>query len=182
MGKIVNSTYATLDGLVGDPVAWSLDYFDADAGAYALKQLQAADALLMGRRTYEGFAAAWPQRGGDEFSDRMNALPKYVASTTLTDPAWAGTTVLDGDLVESVRALKDRTEGDVLMYGYGPVARTLVDHGLLDELRLWVHPLLHGRGERSELLFQPGSSARFALLDTTALATGVVVLTYGPAV
>ena len=86
MRRIVNSTYVTLDGVTSDPQEWSIDYFDADAAAYGLAKLRASDALLMGRLTYEGFASAWPERSGDEFSDRMNAMAKHVASTTLTAP------------------------------------------------------------------------------------------------
>ena len=174
MRRIVNSTYVTLDGITSDPQEWSLDYFDAGAAEYALDKLRASDALLMGRLTYEGFASAWPERSGDEFSDRMNAMAKYVASTTLTAPSWNNTRVLEGDLVEAVRALKQEDGGDVLMYGYGPVAQQLVVHGLIDELRLWVHPVLRGGGTSS--LVAPGVTGRFGEVVPRAFDSGVVVL------
>jgi dihydrofolate reductase len=174
MRRIVNSTYVTLDGVTSDPQEWSIDYFDADAAAYALDKLRASDALLMGRLTYEGFASAWPGRSGDEFSDRMNAMAKHVASTTLTAPSWDNTTVIEGDLVEGVRALKEQDGGDVLMYGYGPVAQQLVGHGLLDELHLWVHPVLHGGGTSS--IFARGVTGRFGRVTTRTFASGVTVL------
>lgn len=173
MRKIVNSTYVTLDGVVSDPHLWSLDYFDEAAGAFALDQLRASDALLMGRGTYEGFAEAWPARSGDEFSDTMNKMAKYVASSTLTSPEWNNTTVLTGDLPGAVRELKQAPGADILMYGYGPVARTLVAHGLLDELRLWIHPVLRGAGEQ---LFGEGVTGVFGKVETRAFASGTVVL------
>jgi dihydrofolate reductase len=173
MRRIVNSTYVTLDGVLSDPEQWSLDYFDAEAGAFALDQLRRSDALLMGRETYESFAGAWSQRGGDEFSDTMNKITKYVASTTLASPEWNNTTVLEGDLVEAVREVKAQDGEDILMYGYGPVARELVTHGLLDELRLWIHPVLRGTGEQ---LFSAGTSGVFGKVDTRTFDSGTVVL------
>ncbi len=174
MRRIVNSTYVTLDGVTSDPQEWSLDYFDATAAEYALDKLRASDALLMGRLTYEGFASAWPERSGDEFSERMNAMVKHVASTTLTEPSWNNTHVLRGDLAEAVRALKEQDGGDVLMYGYGPVAQQLVGHGLLDELHLWVHPVLRGAG--SSTVFAPGVTGRYGKVATRTFDSGVVVL------
>ncbi|MEV8372630.1 dihydrofolate reductase family protein [Kribbella sp. NPDC056861] len=173
MRKIVNSTYVTLDGVIADPQLWSLEYFDADAGEFALEQLRRSDALLMGRKTYEGFATAWPGRSGDEFSDTMNKVAKHVASTTLTTPEWNNSSVLDGDLVTAVRELKSQPGKDILMYGYGPVARTLVQHGLLDELRLWIHPVIRGEGEQ---LFAAGVSGAFGGVETRTFASGSVVL------
>ncbi|WP_326959431.1 MULTISPECIES: dihydrofolate reductase family protein [unclassified Amycolatopsis] len=173
MRKIVNSTYVTLDGVVSEPHLWSLDYFDEAAGAFALDQLRASDALLMGRATYHSFAGAWPARSGDEFSDTMNKMAKYVASTTLTSPEWNNTTVLTGDLPDAVRELKQAPGADILVYGYGPVARTLVTHGLLDELRLWIHPVLRGAGEQ---LFGEGVTGRFGKVETRTFASGTVVL------
>jgi dihydrofolate reductase len=174
MRRIINSTYVTLDGVISDPQEWSLDYFDPTAGAYALDKLRASDALLMGRLTYEGFAAAWPERSGDEFSDRMNKMTKHVASTTLTAPSWNNTHLLEGDLIEAVRALKEQDGEDILMYGYGPVAQQLVGHGLLDELHLWIHPLLHGAGTSS--IFARGVTGRYSKVVTRPFDSGVVVL------
>lgn len=181
MGKIVTSTYVTLDGVMEDPQNWSFDYFDEAAGAFALDALRKADALLMGRRTYDGFAEAWPERSGDEFSDKINTMPKYVASTTLSDPAWANTTVLGNDVAADVTALKARYDGDILMYGHGPVARLLLEHGLLDEMHVWIHPVLWGTAAPEDLLFRPSAEARLALSGTTVFDSGVVVLSYVPA-
>ncbi|GAA0313354.1 dihydrofolate reductase family protein [Kineococcus aurantiacus] len=174
MRNIVNSTYVTLDGIVSQPEQWSLDYFDQGAGAYALDKLRAADALLMGRVTYTGFAEAWSARSGDEFSDTMNRIPKHVASRTLVNPTWNNTEVLDGELVDAVRGLKDGDGGDILMYGYGPVAQQLVAHGLLDHLSLWIHPVLLGTAGSS--VFAPGVAGRFGTVTTRRFDSGVVVL------
>ena len=176
MGKIVNSTFVSLDGVINHMEKWHFDFVDAESDAFALEQLQASDAMLMGRHTYQIYAGAWPGRDGD-YADRINAMPKYVASTTLTAPAWANTTVLGGDLVKEVAKLNDH---NVLMHGYGPVAKTLVRHGLLDELYLWVHPMLAGIGGPEDLLLAEGLNTRLALLDVKTLASGVVILAYRP--
>jgi len=175
MGKIVNSTFVSLDGVINHMDRWHFDFVDAESDALTLRQLRAADAMLMGRRTYEIYATAWPGRNG-EYADLINAMPKYVASTTLTDPAWAGTTVLDGDLVEAVTTVKKGQ--DILMHGYGPVAKTLVRHGLIDELYLWVHPMLAGIGTTDDMLISAGLNTRLTLLDATKLGSGVVILSY----
>lgn len=174
--RIVNSTFITLDGVTERLPEWHFPFHDASADALALEQLRRADAMLMGRRTYEVYADAWPDRAG-EYADRLNALPKHVASTTLRDPQWSGASVIAGDLVDAVRELRARPGGDVLMHGFGPVARTLVRHGLLDELHLWVHPVLAGRAEPDELIFREGVGATFRHAGTTVLDSGVVVLT-----
>jgi dihydrofolate reductase len=175
MGKIVNSTFVSLDGVINHMDRWHFDYVDAESDAFTLRQLEDADAMLMGRRTYEIYAQAWPGRNG-EYADRINALPKYVASTTLTDPAWANTTVLNGQLVQAVKDLGDR---NILMHGYGPVAKTLVQHGLLDELYLWVHPMLAGIGAPpDDMLISDGLNTRLTLLEAQKLRSGVVILSY----
>ena len=175
MGKIVNSTFVSLDGVINHMDRWHFDYVDAESDAFTLRQLEDADAMLMGRRTYEIYAQAWPGRNG-EYADRINALPKYVASTTLTDPDWANTTVLSGQLVQAVKDLEDR---NILMHGYGPVAKTLVQHGLLDELYLWVHPMLAGIGTPpDDMLISDGLNTRLTLLEAQKLRSGVVILSY----
>ncbi|MBJ8346425.1 dihydrofolate reductase family protein [Antrihabitans sp. YC2-6] len=181
MGKIIESTYVTLDGVQDEPQQWSFDYFDDKAGAFALERLLGAEALLMGRRTYDGFAEAWTQRSGDEFSDKFNSMKKYVASSTLIDPTWNNTTVLGADVAGEVAKLKTELDGDILMYGHGPVARLLLEHNLLDELHLWIHPLFWGKGAPADLLFQPAAETRLALSGTTVLDSGVVILSYVPA-
>jgi len=120
----------------------------------------------------------WSARSGDPFSDRMNALPKYVVSTTLTDPTWNNTRVVDGDPVKAVRDLKEQPGMDILQYGFGRLSHALMAAGLLDELRLWVHPFFVGTGSADELLYRAGSTGRFDLVDTTTLDSGVVILSY----
>jgi dihydrofolate reductase len=177
MGKIANSTFISLDGVINHMEAWHFDFVDDEAEAFAYQQLRNSDALLMGRHTYEIYASAWPGREGD-YADRINTMPKYVASTTLQSPEWANTTVLDGDLGEAVAKVKQDTEGDILMHGYGPVAKTLVRHGLLDELFLWVHPMLAGVGTLSDMLISDGLNKRLTLLDARTFTSGVVLLSY----
>jgi dihydrofolate reductase len=177
MGKIVSSTFVSLDGVINHMEAWHFDFIDDESDALALQQLRDSDALLMGRHTYETYASAWPGRDGD-YADRINGMPKYVASTTLQSPEWANTTVLGDDLPEAVAKLKQDTERDILMHGYGPVAKTLIRHGLLDELCLWVHPTLAGVGTLSDMLISDGLNKRLALLGARALNSGVVLLSY----
>jgi dihydrofolate reductase len=181
MGKIVNSTFVSLDGVQGASTMerWHFDFVDDELDAVALEQLRGSDALLMGRNTYDVYASSWPDRGGD-IADRINAMPKYVASTTLGAPEWANTTVLSGDLAEAVTKLKDSTERSILMNGYGPVAKTLVRHGLLDELVLWVHPMLAGVGTPGDMLISDGLNQRLTLLGVKTLGSGIVLLSYRP--
>src|SRR5690606_4078059 len=152
MGRIVNSTFVSLDGVVNHMDRWHFDFIDAESDAIALDQLRDSDALLVGRRTYEVYAGAWPGRGG-EYADTINKVTKYVVSSTMREAEWANTTVVSGDLVDVAMRLKDAHERDILMHGYGPVAKALVREGLLDELCLWVHPALAGVGTAEDMLF-----------------------------
>lgn len=129
MGKLVGSTFITLDGVISSPEKWSAPYWNEEHNAYASTLLSAADALLLGRRTYEGFAQAWPERSGDPYTDKINSMPKYVASTTLTDPTW-NATVIEGDVAEAVARIKKDTTGNILKFGTGPLDRLLLEHGL----------------------------------------------------
>src|SRR4051812_47541505 len=148
MRKIINSTYISLDGVVEQPHLWPTVERPSDARGEQLQTdlLLGCDAVLMGRRTYESFAPAWQARSGDPFSDRINSMPKHVVSTTLENPDWANTTVISGNVAERIRALKAEPGRDIVQYGFGAVSTLLMEHGLLDELRLWVHPLLVGTG------------------------------------
>jgi dihydrofolate reductase len=177
MGKIINSTFVSLDGVINHMDRWHFDFIDAESDAVALQQLRGCNALLMGRNTYEIYAGAWPDRDG-EIADRINAMTKYVASSTLETTEWANTTVLDGDLVAAVTKLKQPPDENILMHGYGPVAKTLLGHGLLDELHLWVHPQLAGVGGPGDLLLGEGLNTRLTLLDVRRLTSGVVILSY----
>jgi dihydrofolate reductase len=180
MSKIINSTYITLDGVVEGPHLWpALDRpGDERGGQIQTDLLLSCDAVLMGRRTYDGFAPVWPTRSGDPYSDRINAMPKYVVSTTLKDPGWNNTRVIDGDVATRIRQLKEESVQDIVQYGYGPVSRLMLEHGLLDELRLWVHPLILGRGSLGDLLFGQAPAVGFHLTDATPLNSGIVILSY----
>jgi dihydrofolate reductase len=177
MRRIVNSTFVSLDGVINHMDRWHSDFVDAELQALALDQLRKADAMLMGRNTYEGYAAVWPKTDG-EYAQGINSITKYVASTTVTAPLWANTKVLSGDLVDEVRQLKDAPGKDILMHGYGPVAKLLMQHGLLDQLFLWVHPVLAGVGTANDLLLGEGVNVRLTLSDVQRLASGVVTLSY----
>jgi dihydrofolate reductase len=176
MRPVINSTFVSLDGVINHMEAWHFDYVE-QAPTLALEQLNASDAMLMGRKTYDIYAAAWPTRH-DEYSDRINAIAKYVVSGTLQAPEWNNTTVLAGDLVDEVRALKATDGRAILMHGFGPVAKTLLREGLLDELHLWYHPVLAGVGEGEDLLFEPGLNVHLDYAGARELETGVVVLSY----
>ena len=180
MRKIVNSTYITLDGVVEGPHLWPSTGRPGDqrAGEIQTGLLLSCDAVLMGRRTYDGFAPVWPTRSGDPYSDRINAMPKYVVSTTLEQPAWNNTHVIAGDPVGEITRLKQAEGKDIVQYGFGAVTRLLLDHDLLDELRLWVHPLILGTGDPSDLLFGAAPAIGFRLTDATTLSDGIVILSY----
>jgi dihydrofolate reductase len=175
MPTIVNSTYITLDGVVQDPQDWpALEGEDPRGYGIQRDLLLSADALIMGRRTYDGFAPVWAGRSGDEYSDHINAMPKYVASTTLRDPAWTNTTVIEGDPVEAIGAMS----GTVLQYGIGPLTFALMEAGMLDELRLWIHPFILGKGGPEALLYRDSITTRFAVAGVTTLDHGIVIVNY----
>src|SRR5215216_1400780 len=180
MRKVVVSTYVTLDGVFEDP-AWSAPYWSDRAQQIAHEQLFASDALLLGRRTYETFAASWPtqewiEREGD-FAERMNGLPKFVASTSLEEPLeWQNSRLLKGDIAEEIRKLKEQPGQDILMYSSAKLMHTLMEHGLIDDFRIWVHPLVLGSGGR---LFEEGvDKTELKLVDTKTLPSGVTILAY----
>jgi dihydrofolate reductase len=186
MRRIIVSTYVTLDGVVEAPHTWNFhagrDLVEAN---YVRDELFEADALLMGRKTYESFAPAWSSRtaadeepGTEGFIDRINSLPKYVASTTLKEPLQWNSTLISGDVVEEVARLKAQPGKNILMYGCGPVANLLMQHELVDELRLSVHPIVLGSGacfftDASE--FPP-----LKLIEAKVFTSGIVVLNYKP--
>ena len=180
MRKIINSTYITLDGVVEAPQLWpSLGRpSDERSGQIQGDLLLSCDAMLMGRHTYDGFAPVWPTRSGDPVSDQINAMPKFVVSTTLEDPEWNNTTVIDRNVVAEIGRLKQAPGKSIVQFGYGAVSRLLLEHGLLDELRLWVHPLILGQGDARDLLFGAGTPVGLALSDTTTLNNGIVILDY----
>jgi dihydrofolate reductase len=179
MRKIINSTYVSLDGVIERPQEWpSLATRGSGGDDVQAELVRSCDAMLMGRRTYEGFAPFWPTRSGDPISDQINSMPKYVVSTTLTDPEWTNTTVISGDPIGEIRRLKEADGKDIVQYGFGQLSYALLENGLLDELRLWVHPLFVGDAAAEDLLFRPSSAALFELVGAQTLDNGIAILSY----
>ena len=180
MRRIINSTYISLDGVIQDPQDWPDSGIESDGigGKVQTDLLFACDAVLMGRHTYAGMAAAWMARSGDPYSDRINSMAKYVVSSTLRDPEWGNTSVISGNPVAQIGRLKEQPGQDIVQHGFGQLSYALLEAGLLDELRLWVHPLFVGRATPADLLFRPTASAGFELTGTLALNTGIVILSY----
>jgi dihydrofolate reductase len=176
--KIISFTHATLDGYIDDPQDWSFPYFNEELQGYGLKMTLAADALLLGRITYEGMAQAWPTRGGNPFADHVNSITKYVvASRPVDTAAWDPTVVVAGpDLLDEVSRLKQAEGGDILTWGTGRMTDALAAAGLLDEYRVCTSPVIKGGGEP---LFRPASAGTVELLDTKVFASGAVVHAYG---
>ncbi|WP_020575922.1 dihydrofolate reductase family protein [Actinopolymorpha alba] len=177
MRPISCHTFVSLDGVINHMERWHFAYSDAESQTLALEQLQSSGALLMGRQTYEVYASAWPNREG-EYPDLINRLPKYVVSSTLTDATWNNTTVISEDPVSAIRALKEEDGPQILMHGYGPLAKNLLAEGVLDELHLWLHPVLAGVGSGDDLLLHEGLNQVLQLEGTRTLGSGVVILTY----
>jgi dihydrofolate reductase len=208
MGKIVISEFISLDGVVEDPAGiegfqhggWTLEIDrgedgeerrglgQADPGQalrrvpiavaeYLFREALGTEALLLGRVTYEVFAANWPSRDG-EFADTFNSLPKYVVASTLEDPEWNNSTVLAGDVVEEVSGLRRELDGEIVVYGSIRLARTLIEHDLVDELRLMVYPVVLGTGER--LFGELSDKKPLRLVDIKTLGNGVALHTYEP--
>ena len=178
MARKINAwLYVTLDSVIEAPEKWVIaddDMFAAMEADYAK-----SDALLLGRRTYETFAASWPERGSEvPNADWMNNTRKYVASTTLESPAWNNSTVIEGDVAEAVARLKQEDGKDIMVNGSGALVRTLMRNHLLDELRLFVHPVVVGSGRR--LFDDQSDPVEFALVDSHAYDNGVISLTYKP--
>ena len=176
MGKIINSTFVSIDGVINHMEVWHFGYIDDELQQIALEHMQASEALLIGRNTYDAYASSWPNRDG-VLAERINSMPKYVVSTTLDKADWNNTTVIKGDLVTEVAKLKQQG-GDILMHGFGPVAHTLITHGLLDVLHLWVHPHFAGVGGPGDMLLRAGTNTRLELIDARTLGSGVVILSY----
>ena len=176
--RIVWSEYISLDGVVDEPGEWSIPYFSDDLAEYKSDELLASDALLLGRITYEGFAAAWPTMEDVEgdFAVRMNTLPKYVASTRLKSADWNNSTIIRENVPDEVAKLKRQSGRDILIEGSGALAQTLLAHDLIDEVRMLVHPITVGTGKR---LFEGANdSVALALVATQSFDSGVVALTY----
>ncbi|MGH2610511.1 MAG: dihydrofolate reductase family protein [Tepidiformaceae bacterium] len=174
MRKLVESTFVTLDGVISSPQEWGPPYWNDEHAGYARELLFAADALLLGRATYESFAQAWPSRTGDEFAERINGMRKYVASRTLQEADW-NATVIRGDAATEVAKLKEQPGQDILKFGTGEFDRTLLEHNLVDEYHFWLFPAFAGSGTH---LFEGFDLTHLKLLRTTTFSTGIVVMTY----
>jgi dihydrofolate reductase len=186
MGRIVVTEFISLDGVVEDPGGaedfrhggWSFE-FDrgAEGDKFKLDETLEADALLLGRVTYEGFAAAWPERDG-EFADKFNSMPKYVVSSTLSNPEWSNSTVLDGDVAGSVANLKQELDGDIVVHGSVQLVQALIEEDLVDELRLMVFPVVLGSGKR--LFGETSDKKRLRLTSSQTVGDGVSILVFQP--
>jgi dihydrofolate reductase len=192
MGKLVVTEFITLDGVVEDPGGGEADRFDRGGWAFQFERGQEGDkfkldetleaeALLLGRVTYEGFAAAWPSMTDEVgFADKMNTMPKYVVSSTLEELTWSNSTRLDGDVAAEVAKLKEQVSGELLVAGSATLVQMLIEHDLVDELRLMVFPVVLGGGKR--LFGEAASPKAFRLLESRPVGdAGVVILRYEPA-
>ena len=184
MGKIIISENVSLDGVVQDPAGvegfarggWvGLIKDSPRLGKLALNEALGAEALLLGRRSYEWFAARWPSRSG-ELADRLNSMPKYVVSSTLEDPKWTNVTVLNGNVVDEVSKLKQEIDGDIVAYASRQLVHTLMEHDLVDELRLMVYPFVLGAGER--LFGETSDKKSIRPLHARTVGESLVFLTY----
>ena len=187
MGRIVITEFVSLDGVMEDPGGaegfeyggWSFEFERGEEGdRFKLEETRSSDALLLGRVTYEGFAAAWPSREG-EFADKFNSMPKYVVSSTLEEPTWTNTRVVRGDLGEEVNRLKSECERDVVVHGSRTLAQELLERDLVDEVRLMVFPVVLGRGKR--LFGETTAKKALRLVDSRVVGDGVAILVYQPA-
>jgi dihydrofolate reductase len=186
VGRIVVTEFVSLDGVMEAPGGgedfkhggWSFEISRGDEGdQFKLDETMSSEALLLGRRTYEGFAKAWPSREG-EFADKFNTMPKYVVSSTLENPEWNNSTVLKGDVAKEVAKLKREQDGDIVVHGSARLVQTLLEHDLVDELRLMVFPVALGSGKR--LFGETSDKKPLRLVDSKIVGDGVVILTYQP--
>lgn len=185
MRKLIVSEYVTVDGVMEDPGGgdglpyggWSVPYWNKEAEEYKKKELFNSDTLLLGRLTYEGFAAAWPSMTDHTgFADKMNTMPKYVISTTLSEATWKNTTIIDSDILEKITQLKQQNGKDILVFGSGQLISLLQENKLIDEYRLMIHPVFVGNGKR--LFDQPLSKSEVDLNEVDTFETGITVLAY----
>jgi len=186
VGRIVITEFVSLDGVIEAPGGgenfkhggWSFAIERGDEGdKFKLDETLSSEALLLGRVTYEGFAAAWPSMEG-EFADKFNTMPKYVVSSTLEHPEWNNSTVLKGDVAEEVAKLRQKLDGDIVVHGSARLVQTLLEHGLVDELRLMVYPVLLGSGKR--LFGETSDKKPLRLVDSKVVGDGVAILIYKP--
>jgi dihydrofolate reductase len=179
MRKIVAGLFMTLDGVVESPEKWQFAYFNDEVGQAVGSAMAEADTMLLGRRTYQEFAAYWPHQTSDApFADYMNNTPKLVVSTTLDAVEWQNSTLINGNVVEEIAKLKQQPGKNISITGSATLVRSLLRVGLLDELSLLVHPIVVGAGQR---LFEGGDQLPLTLVRSQTFSTGVVALAYQPA-
>jgi dihydrofolate reductase len=180
MRKIVAGLFISLDGVVEAPETWHFPYFNDEMGEAVASQAAASDTMLLGRRTYEEFASYWPNQSSEEpFADVMNNTPKLVASTTLDKVEWQNSTLIQGDVAEALTRIKQGAGRDISITGSPTLVRSLLRDGVLDELRLLVHPIVVGHGKR--LFSDTDAPIPLQLVDAKTFSTGVMALTYAPA-
>ncbi len=177
MGKLTATSFITLDNVVEDPHLWSGEFQSDDTGVLNNDVLQEADAMLLGRVTYEGFAAAWPSRSGDPYTDKFNAMPKFVVSSTLERADWNNSTIVSDDFIERIRALRE--EQNLLVWGSPTLVKTLMDHDLVDEYVLLVSPIVRAEGIR--LFRDEGEQHGLRITEATMLSGGMLALRMVPA-
>jgi dihydrofolate reductase len=177
MGKLTVTAFTTLDNVAEDPHLWSGDFFSDETGRLNDEVLQESDSMLLGRVTYDGFAAAWPSRAGDPFADKFNAMPKHVVSKTLERADWQNTSIIADDVVAGIRALRERE--NVLVWGSPTLVKTLMDEGLVDEYVLLVSPIVRGHGKK--LLPEDGTKRALRITEPRLLQGGMLVLRMTPA-
>jgi dihydrofolate reductase len=178
MGKIVSNFFISLDGVVEAPDQWHFDWFDDEMGGIIGEGFAATSAMLMGRRLYDEWSEYWPEHADDDFGKIMNGLPKYVVSSSLSEATWQNTTLVPGnEAAERLRQVKAETDGDISLSGSATTVRWLLREGLLDELRLLIHPVAVGQGQR---LFEDTGLTKLRLVDQRALGSGVLYLAYTP--
>src|SRR5947209_11634619 len=174
--RLAVTMFMSLDGVVESPEKWSFPYWNDEIAKFKLEELRASDALLLGRVTYEGFAAAWPSRKDSEgFADKFNSMPKYVASRTLKTLDWNNSHLIKGDVAAGVAKLKQEPGQDIVIHGSPTLIRSLMPHNLIDEFRLLVYPITLERGKR---LFDESTQANLKLAESKSYGTGVVKLVY----
>jgi dihydrofolate reductase len=177
MRKIIVSEFVSLDGVMEEP-AWTAPYWNGEIAKFKFDELFASGALLLGRVTYQGFAAAWPSRTDEQgYADRMNSLPKFVVSTTLQKAEWNDSRLIKENVAEEVSKLKQQPGQDILLFGSGTLAQTLMQHDLVDQYNLLLYPVVLGKGKR---LFRDGNIATLKLVETKTFSSGVVALVYRP--
>jgi dihydrofolate reductase len=186
MGKIIVTEFITADGVIEAPgpshdfkyAGWSMGFWNEKIQNFKLGEMRDSGALLLGRVTYDAFAGAWPGRSdADGYADRINAVPKYVASSTLKNPPWNNSHLIGKDLAGEVNALKMHSDGDIVVHGSGKLANALLRHGLVDEISFLIYPVALGEGQR---FFEPGTHVELETIETRAMDSGVTLIRYAP--